>query len=627
MAALTAAFPWSAIYLDGGINMTGIRNYGNPLPNPDALQEFRVETSNFSAQYGRMSSAVVTAVTRSGTNQFHGSLFEFKRNTALNATPWNSTLNPPYHRNQFGGTVGGPVKRDKAFFFFSYGGLRQIVGQLLSGGVVPTSLERQGDFTQSEGDSGLPRHQDARWMEPIAPPTARFPPWDVSRPPCWTRRPPTSSASTFRCPNSANNAWTGFFTGPTNQDEYLGKYDQVLGAKDHLSATYFYLKTTQNAYGNGNLIWDINQSFSTQQNVNVSDIHTFSPTTVNQGWFSFTRVAGGRVNLPAGFAWRSGIELYDPGTEGPARADSIRILQRRRCVRRTGEHHGLLFAARPGQHDQGQTLAQFRRRTVAGQEHDRRQPVQLRRLHISTSAPTTTGNALADFVTGQVSTMEQDTPYHGLLSDWYYALLPAGQLSDSPQTHREPGIAVGYRCVLRSSLRTSPPPLSPTCNPRRFPSAPLGMLYPGDKGVPRGIVDYACTTSRRVSVSRGIRLATARPLSAPARASSTAASAATNGTSPPMRSPSPFARPSTRSRRSPTSTGIQPPSPMEIPSPTPILRRNPRFLPAASIETISENYQWPLVYQINAAVQQQLPRPVSASPLPMSARCRTICRS
>ena len=78
-------------YLDGGINMTGIRNYGNPLPNPDALQEFRVETSNFSAQYGRMSSAVVTAVTKSGTNQFHGSLFEFVRNTDLNATNWNAT--------------------------------------------------------------------------------------------------------------------------------------------------------------------------------------------------------------------------------------------------------------------------------------------------------------------------------------------------------------------------------------------------------------------------------------------------------------------------------------------------------------------------------------------------------
>jgi hypothetical protein len=145
--SIDGGVPMVAYYLDGGINMTGLRNYGNQVPNPDALQEFRVETNNFSAQYGRMSGAVVTAVTRSGTNRWHGSLFEFNRNTDLNAYPWNAPINPlthkalnaPYHRNQFGGTVGGPVVHDKAFFFFSYAGLRQVVGQLLSGAIVPTA--------------------------------------------------------------------------------------------------------------------------------------------------------------------------------------------------------------------------------------------------------------------------------------------------------------------------------------------------------------------------------------------------------------------------------------------------------------------------------------------------------
>ncbi len=152
--------PMVSFYLDGGINMTGLRNYGNPLPNPDALEEFRVETSNYGAQYGRMSGGVVTAVTRSGTNQFHGSVFEFFRDTNMNANSWGAlpTAKTPFHRNNFGGTVGGPIVKDKAFFFFSYGGLRQTVGQFLSGGIVPTALERQGDFTQSytytRGDRG-----------------------------------------------------------------------------------------------------------------------------------------------------------------------------------------------------------------------------------------------------------------------------------------------------------------------------------------------------------------------------------------------------------------------------------------------------------------------------------------
>src|SRR6202046_604353 len=301
--------PMVSFFLDGGSNMTGIRNYGNPLPNPDALEEFRVETSNFSAQYGRMSSAVVTAITRSGTNQFHGSLFEFVRNTDLNATPWNATLNPPYHRNQFGGAVGGPVRHDQAFFFFSYAGLRQTVGQFLSGGVVPTTLERQGDFTKSKvipnlpgtktkvvGTNGSPNCQTATVgcvPSSILDPTAA-----------------NIIGKYIPLPNSANNSWTGFFTGPTNQDEYLGKYDQVLGDKDHLSATYFYLNSTQNANGSttANLLWDINQSFSKQQNLNLSDVHTFSPTTINQVWFNFTRVAGGRVNLPQ-------ISLGDLGSD------------------------------------------------------------------------------------------------------------------------------------------------------------------------------------------------------------------------------------------------------------------------------------------------------------------------
>ena len=75
-------------YLDGGNNITGMRNYGNPSPNPDAVEEFRVETSAFGAQYGQFSAAVVSVITKSGTNQFHGGLFEFNRNTDFNANSW-----------------------------------------------------------------------------------------------------------------------------------------------------------------------------------------------------------------------------------------------------------------------------------------------------------------------------------------------------------------------------------------------------------------------------------------------------------------------------------------------------------------------------------------------------------
>src|ERR1039458_62742 len=122
-----------AFYLDGGNNITGMRNYGNPAPNPEALEEFRVETNAFSAEYGQFSGAVVNVVTKSRSNRFHGALYEFNRNTDFNATSWIPTKDPitklpvklPYHRNNFGGTFGGPIRHDKAFFFFEYSGLRQ----------------------------------------------------------------------------------------------------------------------------------------------------------------------------------------------------------------------------------------------------------------------------------------------------------------------------------------------------------------------------------------------------------------------------------------------------------------------------------------------------------------------
>ncbi|HEY3838024.1 MAG TPA: carboxypeptidase regulatory-like domain-containing protein, partial [Bryobacteraceae bacterium] len=134
-------------FLDGGTNMTGLRNTGNIAPNPDAVEEFRVITNNYDAEYGRFAGGVINIITRSGTNQIHGSLFEFLRNTDLNANTWGANSKPPLHRNQFGGSVGGPIRKDKTFFFGTYSGLRQITSQFENAAVVPTPLERSGNFT------------------------------------------------------------------------------------------------------------------------------------------------------------------------------------------------------------------------------------------------------------------------------------------------------------------------------------------------------------------------------------------------------------------------------------------------------------------------------------------------
>src|SRR5258707_9547118 len=126
-------------YLGGGINITGLRNTANILPNPDAVQEFRFQTNNYNAEYGHFSSGVINVLTKSGTNQFHGSVFEFVQNTVLNANDWGNTFDtPPLHRNRFGGAFGGPIRKAKTFFFGSYAGLLQVTNTFLNGAMWPT---------------------------------------------------------------------------------------------------------------------------------------------------------------------------------------------------------------------------------------------------------------------------------------------------------------------------------------------------------------------------------------------------------------------------------------------------------------------------------------------------------
>src|ERR1019366_2280169 len=116
-------------------------------PTPHAIEEFRVISNTFDAEYGRNSGAVVNVVTRSGTNQWHGNIYEYFRNKVLNAQGFFNSVKPQFNQNQFGGTFGGPLKKDRTFFFVSYEGrrLRQgISGELVP---VPTSAERTGDFS------------------------------------------------------------------------------------------------------------------------------------------------------------------------------------------------------------------------------------------------------------------------------------------------------------------------------------------------------------------------------------------------------------------------------------------------------------------------------------------------
>ena len=142
----------SQFMLDGGNNTNLTFNGPEYSPQVEEVQEFRIQTSNFSAEYANSGGGVINVVSKSGTNQFHGSVFDYFRNDVLTANDFFSNRSgkarPAFRYNQFGGAVGGPIIKNRTFFFFAYEGLREGIPTVVTTS-VPTALQRAGDFSQT----------------------------------------------------------------------------------------------------------------------------------------------------------------------------------------------------------------------------------------------------------------------------------------------------------------------------------------------------------------------------------------------------------------------------------------------------------------------------------------------
>ena len=136
-------------WLLDGMNIRGTSQFGTPgsagggIMGVEAVREFQVLTTNYSPEFGGTSGGVINMVTKSGTNQLHGSAYEFLRNSDLDARNFFDVTKPSFKRNQFGGSLGGPIRKDKTFFFGNYEGLRQPLG-LTSNAIVPDAAAHQG---------------------------------------------------------------------------------------------------------------------------------------------------------------------------------------------------------------------------------------------------------------------------------------------------------------------------------------------------------------------------------------------------------------------------------------------------------------------------------------------------
>jgi hypothetical protein len=133
--------------VNGGNVMEQMANGTAIIPNVDSIEEFRIITNNFDAQYGHYSGGLVNVITKSGTNHFHGDAFDFLRNTDLDARNYFSPTRGVYRQNQFGGTFGGPIRRDRLFFFADYQGTRQVIGESTGLVPVPSAADRTGNLS------------------------------------------------------------------------------------------------------------------------------------------------------------------------------------------------------------------------------------------------------------------------------------------------------------------------------------------------------------------------------------------------------------------------------------------------------------------------------------------------
>ncbi|HTM50973.1 MAG TPA: carboxypeptidase-like regulatory domain-containing protein [Bryobacteraceae bacterium] len=256
------------------------------LPNPDALQEFTVKSSNFAASQSGAGASVQFA-TRSGTNELHGSVFEFLRNDALDARNFFAASTIPFKRNQFGGALGGPVIRDKTFFFGSYQGTRVVGGANPAIMTLATEPLRRGDFSSTskfivDPQTGQPFPGNVIPSNRIDSIAQKLLPYIPI---------PTQPGGVALVPTKPH--------ADQRDDQFSVRGDHHFSAKDHVTVRYYYDRFTfQQA--SSPLPDFLGYLTFTNQNIIASETHTFSPNLLFVGSFGSTTVprVGDGGNVP-----------------------------------------------------------------------------------------------------------------------------------------------------------------------------------------------------------------------------------------------------------------------------------------------------------------------------------------
>lgn len=523
--------------LDGGDNMdNGSNGSLNTYPNVDAVAEVKVLTSNYGAQYGRNGSATIETITKSGTRDFHGDVFEFLRNENFNARNFFQNTRPTYKKHDFGYTIGGPLfipklynkTRDKTFFFFSEGWRKELVPGQTFNQLVPSNAERSGNFSDMCPGPNCPSI-----------------PGSGGQPYPNNQVPVSAQAQTLLSLLPAANSGSFYNAASaqkTNFREELVRIDQNFSERQRFF--FRFIHDSWNTVTPTPLWNSIGGSFPSVQTSFVGPgvslvanlTSTVSPTLLNEFVFSYTTDhislnALGNVQRPSSFDMPG---IFDNGFRGllpnvtiintpefgggfnlatgyfPWHNSNPTYTYKDNLTKIIGSHN-LLFGAS----------------FIAAQKNEDSSVFQSAQgtLTFNGTASGSTGNGFADFLTGNIYSFEQSNalpkyyerykivePY--IQDDWHVSkklTLNLGLRVSLFGTYRDKNkFAYNWQANAYNPGAIVLDPATDTVSGNRF----TGMVQCGAAGVPAGCVGAIFSTRRRASASRTIPWATAKHQSA-----------------------------------------------------------------------------------------------------------------
>lgn len=491
--------------LDGGLNNRVTSNQVVFNPNPEAVEEFRLLENNYTAEYGRNGGGTITEVIKSGHNSLHGSLYDFLRNDALNASDFfdNALGNPRpvLKRNQFGGTIGGPMTlpkltngKDRFFFFFAYQGQRQTATVAEGCGAVATytPAEITGDFSNAATDSAgnaIPDPSVAAFLQShrYYQSNAALAAQAIIDP---TKIDPVAQKyiAAGLIPTSASSQILSEGRRTDNPNQYLGKFDFYATQNDRISLTTGYNKepllnpffgANVNGFSAISNIWDYFGNIGYTKTISATKLNEFHATA--QRWYA-TTVPGSHPPVPSALGvsirsddafgppdvyFNSGLSIgFDPNVSW--KADNTYALTDTFTWSRG--HHTWKFGGRFAIMQENSVYAYQTNGSFW--------------LYGSCTG-VGSGNDLADFLLGAIDEYYQSSEAPSNEHQKQYSLFAQDEWKVTPRFTLTLGLRYEYTSP-ETDKRGFSFTIIPGLQSQKYPNAPQGLVFPGDRGAPTG---------------------------------------------------------------------------------------------------------------------------------------------